>query len=284
VPTRLPRRSKTATGAGAPACPALWRSGPWTPSRPPARSGCHRPDDARAGWRQRPPCASGAPWRWGALPARRRRRRFRRVAHAPGPPWAGCHRANPWRGVGSAAQRPTRSASAGGATPASLPQVRAKGGMARRPGRNGSERRRQTTTGPHRGASAVRGFRRRREAWPWHPRRAGPSSGASDSVGFTPQAPRRRPASRQRGRRARSTVALCCGGGAGGRQGSISCAPRAKEPDSCPPTGWRVVAHRTWGGVGGSIEGAPGAGHDGCAHCHHGIKGVSLARNRLRTG
>ena len=243
MPTRLPRRSKTATGAGAPACPALWRSGPWTPSRPPARSGCHRPDDARAG----------------------------------------CHRANPWRGVGSAAQRPTRSASAGGATPASLPQVRAKGGMARRPGRNGSERRRQTTTGPHRGASAVRGFRRRREAWPWHPRRAGPSSGASDSVGFTPQATRR-PASRQRGRRARSTVAICCGVGAGGRQGSISCAPRAKEPDSCPPTGWRVVAHRTWGGVGGIIEGAPGAGHDGCAHCHHGIKGVSLARNRLRTG
>lgn len=53
VPTRLPRRSKTETVAVAPSFYSLWHSGTWTPSRPTARVGCHRPVEARACWSQR---------------------------------------------------------------------------------------------------------------------------------------------------------------------------------------------------------------------------------------
>jgi hypothetical protein len=47
-PPLWPRRSMTDTVAVAPSCQSPWRSGPCTPSRPPARGGCKRPCEARA--------------------------------------------------------------------------------------------------------------------------------------------------------------------------------------------------------------------------------------------
>ena len=94
----------------------------------------------------------------------------------------------------------------------------------------------------------------------------------------------RLPTSRSRSLSSRSKAMVVSGVGSACTNRSRSRVPRASKPDSCTTKGWRVVANRTWVGVGWIIEGTPCEGHDGCAHFHHGIKGVPLASNRLLTG
>jgi len=112
-------------------------------------------------------------------------------------------------------------------------------------------------------AIEVRCLRRRREIRPCNSRRDGISSGRGGSMWLKTQAMIRRPTSRRRVLSACSKVASFCGVGSWCRHWSISLAPCASEPDSCPTRGCKVLVNRTWSGVVWTIEGTPYERNDG---------------------